>query len=361
MLLEMRNKLLLILLVLSSAVQAQTIIQSDDMESTSTWRGASTTGTNSSFVGGVSNAIDNPLSYPMYSSFDTCYQVRGTGLGSSTVERDTFIYPNITLKSGVQHQIRFKVASFGLNYSIQTAAGVDQTDWIELQYSPNNGLTWWRDIQIQGISNSMWSFDGAIGTNAKLNVTRVGSVSTITPIIYVSNAGNPIVNVSVSLPFTTITQLRIRFVTNINASGETFMLDNVEVWDMTTPLPIELVEFGGRYFNSGIKLYWTTATEINNDYFIIYKSYDGINYFEYIKIPGRGNSNAITNYQHIDYYVCDSLVYYKLAQVDYDGTKVEFDPIAFECRPGNPIDKRFTDVLGRKVNQEFDGIRIYQK
>jgi len=354
-------RLLIVLILLSSTIQAQTLIRSDNMESTSTWRGASTVIVNSSFVGGVSNIIDNPGSYPMYSSSDSCYQIRGTGLGSSTVERDTFLYPNVLIPTGRPYQIRFKLASFGLNPASQTAAGVDGSDWIELQYTVNNGLSWWRDIQIQGNNNSMWSFDGAIGTGVKTVITRTGSMSTTTPTVYISNFNGPITNVNVNLPVTNISQLRLRFITNINATGETFMIDDVEIWDMTVPLPVELTEFGGRYFNKGVKLYWTTASETNNDYFVIHKSFDGINYFEHIRIQGRGNSTFTTKYEHVDYHKCDSLVYYKLSQVDYDGTTTEYDPIAFECIPGNPIDKRFTDVLGRKVNLEFDGIKIYSK
>jgi len=357
---RMKNKLLLILLLFFSSAQAQTLIKSDNMESTSTWRGASTTYTNSSFVGDLSNAVDNPPLYPMYSSYDTCYQVRGTGLGSSTVERDTFLYPNVIIPTGKSYQIRFKLASFGLNPAIQTAAGVDGRDWIELQYTVNNGLSWWRDAQIQGISNAMWSFDGAIGTGAKLVITRIGSMSTTTPTLYVSNAGNPITDINVNLPVTNITQLRLRFITNINATGETFMIDDVEIWDMTTPLPVELVEFKGKYYNTGIKLMWSTVSEINNDYFDILKSFDGINYFKLISVKGKGTTNTLNNYEYVDYNVCDTLVYYKLKQVDYDGISTEYDPIAFKCR-SNYIYEDFYDILGRKTKLDYDGIKIFEQ
>lgn len=353
-------KILFLFLLSFNHVFSQTLIKRDDMESTSTWRGSSTTGINSSFIGGLSNAIDNPSSYPAYSSFDSCYQIRGTGLGSSIVELDTFIYPNVTIRTGRPHQIRFKLASFGLNPSTQTAAGVDQPDWIELQYTVNNGLSWWRDAQIQGISNSMWSFDGAIGTNAKTIITRTGSMSTTTPTIYVSNFNGPITNVNVNLPVTNITQLRLRFITNINATGETFMIDDVEIWDMTLPLPVELIEFNGDYYNAGIRLFWSTASETNNDKFEILKSFDGINYFKLIAINGRGTTSFTSNYEYVDYDVCDKIVYYKLKQVDYDGLSKEYDPIAFKCR-NNYIYENFYDVLGRKTKMDFDGIKIYQK
>jgi len=347
-------------MLLSNISYSQTLIYYDNMESTSTWKGTSTVITNSYFNGGVSTGVDNPPNYSMYSSFDSCYTIKGTGLGSSTIEVDTFIFPNASLISGRQYQIRFKLASFGLNYSIQTAAGVDQTDWFELQYSPNNGLTWWRDIQIQGISNAMWSFDGAIGTNAKLNVNRVGSTSTTTPTIYVSNAGNPIVNVSVTLPFVTITQLRIRFISRINASGETFMLDDVEVWDMSSTLPVELLGFSGIDDDGIIKLYWETASEINNDYFIISKSVDGINYDNIGSVDGNGNSNQIMSYSYYDNRPYDGINYYKLTQVDFDGNKESFIPIAIRnIKKNTKTIKKIVNILGQEVDENYDGLKIY--
>lgn len=356
----MRKVHIIILLILCfSDVFSQTLITRDDMESPSFWKGSSTTGTNSSFIGGFSTPIDNPPSYQMYSSFDTCYRVVGSGLGSSSVERDTFIYPNILVPTNRPYQIRFKLASFGLNPATQTAAGTDQTDWIELQYTVNNGLSWWRDAQIQGTSNSMWSFDGAIGTGAKLVITRLGSTSTTTPTIYVSNAGNPITNVSVNIPFTNITQIRLRFVTNINATGETFMLDDVEIWDMTVPLPIELLYFNVAPSDGGNQLSWATASETNNDYFTIFSSSDGLNYQQIYVIDGSGNSSTTNQYELKDNNSCWGTLYYKLCQTDYDGTFECFEPIAILCNKSK--EKKvigIKNMLGQEVDENYEGPKI---
>jgi hypothetical protein len=351
-------RFLLTLFLLVNTCAAQVSIYFDDMESPPTWRGVSTTGTNSSFIGGISSAIDNPANRPFYSTPDSCYCVRGVGLGSSAIEVDTFVYPNVPLVSGHQYQIRYKMASFGLNSSVQTAAGVDASDWIELQYSVNNGLSWWRDAQVQGQNNAMWAFSGLNGT--MLNITRNGSMSTTTPTVYVSNPNMPIVNMWVTLPLAVFTQVKIRFVTQINASGETWMLEDVSITDMTPTLPIELIEFNGRYYNQGLKLYWSTSSEINNDYFILYKSFDGTNFQEVTKIKGRGNSNTMVKYEYVDHDLCEGIVYYNLKQVDYDGNSKEFDIIAFQCRSEYIIEK-FTDILGRKIGQEYDGIKVYYK
>lgn len=357
----MKTKLLIAIgFFVSTTILAQVPIRTDDMEYPPTWRGMSTTGTNSSFIGGLSSAIDNPANQPFYSTPDSCYVIRGTGLGSSTVEVDTFVYPNVPLISGHRYQIRYKLASIGLNPSVQTAAGVDASDWIELQYTVNNGLSWWRDAQVQGINNSMWGFGGAIGTGVLTNITRTGSMSTTTPTLYVSNPNGPIVNVWVTMPLTTFPQLKIRFVTQINATGELWMLDDVSIVDLTPYLPVELLEFSGTYYNTGIRLHWSTASEINNDHFEILKSFDGFNFTKIASVKGRGNSSVVQEYEYIDYDVCDTIVYYKLRQVDYDGVSEEFYTIAFQCRHPFIYDD-FFDVLGRKTKQDYDGIKIYNK
>jgi hypothetical protein len=347
------------LLLNSINLYSQTIVKFDNMENTSNWRGVSTVNVNSFFTGGLSTINDNPANYSKYSSSDSCYTVFGSGLGSSVIEVDTFIYPNIPLISGHQYQIRFKLASFGINYTTQTAAGVDQTDWIELQYTLNNGLSWWRDAQIQGINNSMWSFDGAIGTNQKLNINRVGSTSTTTPTIYVSNAGNPIVNVSVNIPFNTATQLRIRFITRINAAGETFMLDDIEIVDLSVLLPVDLLNFLAVQEEEKIKIFWSTASEINNDYFIVYKSYDAFNFELFEIIDGNGNSNSLINYHIYDYDKYNGVIYYKLKQVDYDGNYKEYPIIAFDNRTKENKIIKILNYLGQEIDVNSEGFKIF--
>jgi hypothetical protein len=167
--------------------------------------------------------------------------------------------------------------------------------------------------------------------------------------------------VIVRLPTGTFTTIQIRFISKLNGSGETWMLDDVEVWDITPVLPIELVNFYGKHYGENIKLFWTTASEINNDYFIIYKSSDGINYSELDRVNGAGNSNVYINYEHLDNQICDTIAYYKLRQVDYDGKYTESDPIAIRCyEKDNSNEIKCYDILGREINNDYDGIKIYR-
>ena len=85
-------------------------------------------------------------------------------------------------------------------------------------------------------------------------------------------------------------------------------------------LPIKLISFTGMLKNKTVQLYWVTATEINNDFFTLEKSGDGITFEELAIIEGAGNSSETRHYSYIDPMPYDEITYYKLKQTDYDGT-----------------------------------------
>ena len=86
-------------------------------------------------------------------------------------------------------------------------------------------------------------------------------------------------------------------------------------------LPVELLSFTTVSTGDVVILNWKTASEINNDYFAIEKSMDGINWDFVIQIAGAGNSDNQLSYTHIDYEGCQGYCYYRLTQVDFDGAQ----------------------------------------
>lgn len=86
-----------------------------------------------------------------------------------------------------------------------------------------------------------------------------------------------------------------------------------------SPLPIELLYFDAKYSNGKVILNWSTASQINNDYFTIERSSDGINYQQIGTVDGAGNNNEIVNYSFIDYKPFKGISYYRLKQTDFDG------------------------------------------
>jgi len=84
-------------------------------------------------------------------------------------------------------------------------------------------------------------------------------------------------------------------------------------------LPIELLEFLGREISDGFMLYWTTASEINNEYFSIGRSNDGINFTEIGRVTGAGHSVTPIDYSFLDPNPAPGINYYRITQYDFDG------------------------------------------
>jgi hypothetical protein len=90
--------------------------------------------------------------------------------------------------------------------------------------------------------------------------------------------------------------------------------------ELNETLPVELLSFEAEAINYGVEVSWSTATEINNDYFSILKSYDGVEFAEIGQVLGNGNSTDLHSYSFVDREMQEGLQFYQLIQYDYDGT-----------------------------------------
>lgn len=106
---------------------------------------------------------------------------------------------------------------------------------------------------------------------------------------------------------------------------------------VNSALPVELLDFSGEQVGNHIQLNWTTATEINNDYFNIERSNDAINFHTIGKVNGVGNSNTIFNYSFIDENPSNGINYYCLKQIDFNGNYEYFEAIAVTMGSEIPI------------------------
>jgi len=87
----------------------------------------------------------------------------------------------------------------------------------------------------------------------------------------------------------------------------------------TVPLPIELLTFDGYEDNGKNYIYWKTATEINNDHFILMHSTDGNLFKKLEQVRGAGNSTHDIEYSYVHNNPKSGYNYYQLMQVDFDG------------------------------------------
>lgn len=89
----------------------------------------------------------------------------------------------------------------------------------------------------------------------------------------------------------------------------------------STPLPIELVSFDAEPAGRNtVRTSWTTASEHDNDHFVVERSMDGAFWEAAGTLPGAGFSNSMLRYELIDPNAFGDVVYYRLRQTDTDGT-----------------------------------------
>ncbi len=94
-------------------------------------------------------------------------------------------------------------------------------------------------------------------------------------------------------------------------------------------LPITLLRFNATATkNNSVKLTWATASEYNNDRFEIEHSFDGSNFVNIGSIKGKLKSTEINEYSFVHEEVNTGINYYRLKQVDVDGTYTYSDLVA---------------------------------
>ena len=173
-------------------------------------------------------------------------------------------------------------------------------------------------------------------------------------------------------------------VTTANLGGYTALL--YQITTSTTgvagtvvsgPLPVELMAFTGRSRGGAVELNWATASEKNNDHFVVERTTGAQDrYLRLGEVSGAGTSTGVTNYNFVDAQPV-GLGYYRLRQVDRDGTSRYSPVVAVRSTPAprllaypnpttglltvaGPAHARFTIVnrLGQVMQQGETGVAM---
>lgn len=122
-------------------------------------------------------------------------------------------------------------------------------------------------------------------------------------------------------------------------------------------LPVELLDFSARLAESSIDIEWSTASEINNDYFVIQRSADGQNFEDIGEITGFGTTNEKQNYKFIDDRPYFGVSYYRLLQYDFDGSETIYGPISVnndQFKKGIDVVVYPNPTLGESLNVQIN-------
>jgi hypothetical protein len=129
---------------------------------------------------------------------------------------------------------------------------------------------------------------------------------------------------------------------------------------LTSPLPIELLNFYANPEENSVLLSWETASEINNDYFTLEKSVNGEVFYEIGKVPGAGNSTHTLSYDFVDTKPLSGISYYRLKQTDFDGQYSYSQPVPVNFNSRNFISSAFPNPASDKVYISTDPETDYQ-
>lgn len=89
--------------------------------------------------------------------------------------------------------------------------------------------------------------------------------------------------------------------------------------DSVFVLSVKLLQFTGEKTNKGNHLYWTTAQEVNNDFFELQRAADALSFVPIGKVRSKGESMTPQHYQYLDAQPINGWNYYRLRIVDKNG------------------------------------------
>ena len=90
--------------------------------------------------------------------------------------------------------------------------------------------------------------------------------------------------------------------------------------DEADAIPVELTSFTAVVINNSVLLNWTTATEINNSGFAVERSTHSENFNQISFVPGFGTTTESKSYSFADNSVSSGKYFYRLKQIDFDGS-----------------------------------------
>jgi len=123
---------------------------------------------------------------------------------------------------------------------------------------------------------------------------------------------------------------------NISFSFYNTSSTQIDSYEITDPLPVELAFFTAMLHGKSIELRWRTESEVNNYGFDIERTKDNSDWLTIGFVEGHGNSNSPKQYNFIDSDIgLSGNYYYRLKQIDNDGTFEYSDVVTVEVSVPN--------------------------
>jgi dihydroxyacetone kinase DhaKLM complex PTS-EIIA-like component DhaM len=189
-------------------------------------------------------------------------------------------------------------------------------------------------VSLNVLSNDIFSYAGYSDGTVDLDIVTPGVQSSVT----LPDQGTLSVTALGVVTFTPVASFKGTLTRPYSAKdlvGQSGTPTNLKITidaAAPTPLPVSLTGFTVAARDRRAIVRWATASEVNNDYFVVKRSFDGKAFTPVAKVKGHGTTQRGNSYEWVDEQVehltyNQQPVYYVLQQVDLGGAAT-YSPVA---------------------------------
>lgn len=219
-----------------------------------------------------------------------CYTDSKSGLYRNGMNASLIMKNQVDLKGYFN-----PVLSFYTKYDIERG-----WDYGQVKVSTNNGFSW---------------------TALKGRHTHPGNTYQVSEPVY-DGQQSDWVKEEINLNAYSGSKIKIRFdlITDAATQKDGWYIDDIKIIYYAV-LPVEVKSFSLTPQQNMVKISWSTASELNNSGFNLQRSADGENWSTIAFVKGYGTSSEPNSYLYFDKSPFSARCYYRLEQIDYNGTK----------------------------------------
>jgi len=155
---------------------------------------------------------------------------------------------------------------------------------------------------------------------------------------------------SISVPYGPFTVTCCTSAISINWSGHTTANCGGTSCSSGITVPVDLLDFKAESSHGGNLLKWNTTNEINNVGFDIEHSTDDLNYSFVDHVPATSQPQEINNYEYFHQVKSENMSFYRLVQIDFDGTKTFSEKVVLTNDTHDGILKVFPNPASTEIN-----------